>query len=215
MKILLLEDDTLLNELISERLGATHQITSCSDGEEALSLACANIYDLMLLDVDVPSLDGFSLLQSLRDANISTPAIFITAKTASKDLRKGFEIGANDYIKKPFDFDELEARIENIRKTYRIEESIELGKNAFIANKKIYKDKKELHMGAKELSILEYLAKNRARFVTYDEIASAIWCVDEAPSQATIRTYIKNIRHVLGHDSIAGERGLGWRYDGI
>ena len=215
MNILLLEDDQLLNELITERLLEKYSVTSFFDGEAAMQSLCKQKFDLLLLDVDVPSLDGFSLLELLRNASVTTPAIFITAKTTSKDLRRGFDIGGNDYIKKPFDFEELEARIDNIRKTYQIEARIELGSNAFLENKTIIMGGKRANISSKEASILTFLVTHKRRFVSYDELTNSVWSLDEAPSQATIRTYIKNLRHILGANAIASERGVGWRYDGI
>lgn len=215
MNILLLEDDQLLNELITERLLEKYSVASFFDGDDAMQCLCKQKFDLLLLDVDVPSLDGFSLLELLRNASITTPAIFITAKTTSKDLRRGFDIGGNDYIKKPFDFEELEARIDNIRKTYQIEARIELGLHSYLENRSVVIDDKRTSISSKEASILTFLVTHKRRFVSYDELANAVWSLDEAPSQATIRTYIKNLRHILGANAIASERGTGWRYDGI
>jgi len=215
VRILLLEDDLMLNELISERLSKKYTVASFTDGEKALNSVLKERYDLLLLDVDVPSINGFELLELLRTTNIITPAIFITAKTTSKDLKQGFEVGGNDYIKKPFDFEELEARIENIRKTYRIDLAIPLGENAQLKDRIIYANEKEIHIGAKESAVLGYLAKRKGTFVSCDELTSAVWSMEECPSQSTVRTYIKNLRHILGAASISTERGLGWRFDGV
>ena len=119
-KILLLEDDEVLSETLIELLEDEGlEVTHVLDGEMALDATFVGHFDLLLLDINVPFLNGFTLLGSLRDSGDTTPAIFITALTDIVSLSKGFEIGADDYIKKPFDFDELLVRIQALlRKAY-------------------------------------------------------------------------------------------------
>ncbi|HHS92226.1 MAG TPA: response regulator transcription factor, partial [Campylobacterales bacterium] len=123
MKILLLEDDLMLSEVIMEHLEAfEYQVTSVYDGLEAEDLLFEAKFDLLLLDVNVPHLDGFELLKNLRKAGDETPAIFITSMNSSKDVSEGFELGANDYLKKPFEMIELKARIDNLKRQFKIDE---------------------------------------------------------------------------------------------
>lgn len=212
MKILLLEDDPLLSELLNDRLSQIADVICVNDGEKALNIASSQKFDLWLLDVNVPKIDGFELLDSLRKAQDETPAIFITAKTATIDLKKGFNIGADDYIKKPFDFEELEARILRIVKSKSISKivisnSVELNGKELIVSGQIF------NLSQKEAAILTFLHKHKNSFVSYEKFCANLWTLDEYPSEATLRTYIKNLRKILGKDSINGVRGEGWRLE--
>ncbi len=145
LKILLLEDDLTLAETLIELLkDEGYELKWARDGESALELSFNMSFDLMLLDVNVPGIDGFATLKSLRDAAISCPAIFISSLDDISSLAKGFEVGANDYVKKPFDFDELLIRIQAlIRKNYNSHtDIIKLNEFSFYINKgELYKDK--------------------------------------------------------------------------
>jgi DNA-binding response OmpR family regulator len=113
MKILLMEDDEILNEIIhSMLLKKGYAVYSVYDGDEAEYLICEKSFDLLILDVNVPGVNGFDLLKNLRKDKISTPAIYITSLNDTEDLKEGFQSGCDDYIKKPFKFEELELRIK-------------------------------------------------------------------------------------------------------
>ena len=117
MKILLLEDDLILNEILEEHLiKQKHQITTTFSSNEAIKELYSETFDLLLLDVNVPDLNGFELLKELRDNNILTPTIFITSLNMVEDMQKGFDSGCDDYIKKPFELKELDIRINNIKR---------------------------------------------------------------------------------------------------
>ena len=140
MKILLLEDDLILNEIIEEYLlSQNHQIITVFTGIEAQDLVYSQKFDLLLLDVNVPELNGFVLLKDLRQKGIYTPAIFLTSLNQVNDIEKGFNSGCDDYLKKPFELKELDLRINNMKRLFNLE-SDELIK---ISND-IYLDKKNL-----------------------------------------------------------------------
>ncbi len=121
MKILLLEDDVILQEIIEEFLiEEGYSVESFFDGEKALDAIGVGIYDMLLLDVNVPNIDGFEILSYLREIGNTTPAIYITSLAGIADLKKGFDLGADDYLKKPFELEELNARIKHIVKIYRL-----------------------------------------------------------------------------------------------
>ena len=121
MKILLLEDDLILSEVIIEHLEYyNYQVISVFNGLEAEELIYREKFDLLLLDVNVPFLNGFELLKELRASNNKTPVIFITSMNTPQNVEEGFSLGANDYLKKPFEMIELKARIENIRRHFNI-----------------------------------------------------------------------------------------------
>jgi len=218
MKIFLLEDDILLNEIISEHLEAKeHEVKSVYDGEEAQDLLYANTYDLLLLDVNVPNINGFELLENLRENKIKTPAIFITSLDMIDDVEKGFKVGCNDYIKKPFELRELDLRIENIKNLFNIqpETVIKIGETVVFdtANHEITKDSQNITIAQKECEVLHYLIKNKNRFVSIEELSLNIWSYEESPLASTIRTYIKNLRKILGEDAILNTRGVGYRFN--
>ena len=122
MNILLLEDDVILNELMQEFLHElSYNVDVCFDGYEAEDLVYSNKYDLLILDVNVPNINGFDFLSNLRKNKNNTPAIFVTSMHTSKDMQKGFSSGADDYIKKPFELEELDIRINNIKRLYKID----------------------------------------------------------------------------------------------
>ena len=121
MKILLLGDDLILNEIIEEHLiSQKHEITTVFTGLEAQDLLYSQKFDLLLLDVNVPILNGFELLKELRQKEIYTPAIFLTSLNQVSDIEEGFKSGCDDYIKKPFELKELDIRINNIKRLFNI-----------------------------------------------------------------------------------------------
>jgi len=218
MKILLLEDDIILSEIIEEFLISLDYEVICSyDGLNASELVYEQSFDLMLLDVEVPSLDGFEFLKSLRDQNINTPAIYITSLNTSKDLQKGFDIGCDDYIKKPFELTELQARINNIKRLYKIDSDVvfefcDTIRYNFSKQTVLYEGT-EISLAQKELKILEYFIKNKNEVVSADELMVNIWGYEETPTNATIRTYIKNIRKVIGDEFIVTLKGIGYKLE--
>ncbi len=218
MKILLLEDDEILNEVISTFLiKKRHSVHSVYDGEEAQEVLCNKIFDLLLFDVNVPSINGFDLLTELRKNNINTPAIFITSLDDTMDLKKGFLSGCDDYIKKPFEFDELILRIENIKRLYKIEtnciEKISANCLYNFGNSLLKNYENEFTLSKKESQVLEYFIKNRQRTISIEELGLNIWTYDDKPSDSTIRTYIKNLRKMLDKDAITTIKGVGYNFN--
>lgn len=217
MKILLLEDDLILNEIITEFLESKNfDVTSTFDGEDALTQLYSNIYDLLLLDVNVPNMNGFELLGKLREEKITTPAIFITSLNQMDDLKTGFEVGCNDYIKKPFELQELELRINNIKKLFNIDASIlKLGENITLNTQELVLNNDGIihNLPQKEAKILIYLANHAEKIVTHDELISNVWGYEETPSSSTLRTYIKNLRKMLGEECIQTKKGVGYSFN--
>jgi len=218
MKILLLEDDLILSEVIVEHLEYhNYKVTPIYNGIEAENLLFEEKFDLLLLDVNVPLLNGFELLKSLRDSGNETPAIFITSMNSSKDVLEGFELGANDYLKKPFEMIELKARIDNIKRHFKIDDErmIEISKNISYDFSKyiLHLEHREERLSKKEGEFLSYFLHNRTKVISTDELMVNVWSYDTAPSSATIRTYIKNLRRLLGEESITTIRGVGYVFN--
>lgn len=218
MNILLLEDDTLLNEIIEEFLEELdYNIISKYDGQEALEAIYENKFDLLILDVNVPSLNGFDLLKSLKENQIDIPTIFITSLHTTKDMQEGFAVGADDYIKKPFHLSELELRINNIKRLRHIEDigltkvSDEISYNH--DKKTIITKEGEFSLSKTEAKVYEYFLKNRGKPISIEELSMNNWIYDEMPTATTIRTYIKNLRKILGKDSISTIKGIGYTLD--
>ena len=219
MKILLLEDDIILNELVEEfLLSLGHNITCEYDGMEALNTIDENSFDLLLLDVGTPSLSGFELLEQLRERKNNTPTIFITSLSDIKSLEKAFQIGCDDYIKKPFDLKELEIRINHLKvvKQIDIQDIVTINSKYKydFQNFTIIEDDKKTVLSQKESKILEYFIKNKNRTISFEEIINNIWKYDTTPSNATIRTYIKNLRKTLDEHIIVTVKGLGYKFEG-
>lgn len=216
MKVLLLEDDTLLNEIIEEFLEELdYEVVSVFDGQEALEVIYENSFDLLLLDVNVPSLNGFDLLKDLRVNLIDVPTIYITSLHTSRDMEKGFKAGADDYIKKPFHLSELKLRINNIKRLRQIENSglvklsIQISYN--YDTKFIIVEDTETHLSKTESKVFEYFIKNQKKSISIEEISLNNWIYDEIPTATTIRTYIKNLRKILGKDRITTMKSIGYK----
>ena len=135
-----------------------------------------------------------------------------------EDIEKGFKSGCDDYIKKPFALKELDLRIDNIKRLYNINNSsstqISTNITLDINNLLIKKEKEEIHITKKECDVLLYLINNKSKHVSIEELSLNIWSYEEAPLASTIRTYIKNLRKILGEEFIVNTRGVGYRFNG-
>ncbi|MCW0223097.1 response regulator transcription factor [Campylobacter lari] len=217
-QILLLEDDINLGEIVSEFLEEEgFVVTLVDNAQDAQDKAYEKNFDLWILDVKVPQGDGFSALKNLRQAGKYTPAIFMTSLNTTMDLEKGFESGCDDYIKKPFELQELKIRINAILKrsfSHKNEDYEDLG-NGFkfaLISQTLYHNDKPLSLPLKELKLLSLLLKNKGKFIDTACIFEEIWEYDQEPSELSLRAYVKNLRKILGKDSIVNQRGRGYCY---
>jgi len=213
MKILLMEDDLVLHEILIEHLiESGHDVTGCEDGEEAEELIFKESFDLLLLDVNVPHIDGFSLVESIRDNGIKTPAVFVTSLNTTKDLKRGYAVGGDEYIKKPFDMDELDVRLMQIQKVFNLKDDL-----VKLPDGKVFDPVTHQVDGTKlrkkESEILHYLLRNLNRAISAQELMDNLWAYDDVPSNATLRTYIKNLRQVLGKEVIVTVHGEGFKIE--
>ena len=215
MKILLLEDDVILQEIIEEFLVEQgYGVESYFDGEKALDAIGSGSYDMLLLDVNVPNIDGFEILSYLREIGNTTPAIYITSLAGMDDLKKGFDLGADDYLRKPFELEELNARIEHIVRLYKLQEEIEFDGMKFIPKAhQVFMDDKVIEMRQKEAQVLEYFIRNEGKIISCDEIIENIWDDEHIPTHATIRTYIKNLRKIFEKEYFDNIKGEGYRFN--
>lgn len=218
MKILLLEDDPILQDIMSEHLRElSYDVFACSDGEEALELIDEENFDLYIFDINVPLKSGLEVLKCAREYHKTTPTILITAYQDIEHLKAGFDSGCNDYIKKPFELEELDQRIVNIKNHFGIESQklIRLSSNIEfdLARHEVIKDGKVIRLAQKECQILNYFYNNRGRVISLDELIQNIWKFDDIPTDATLRVYIKNIRNIIGKDKIDTIRGFGYCFE--
>jgi len=215
MRILLLEDDVILQEIIEEFLVENgYDVETYFDGEKALDTIGAGSYDMLLLDVNVPSIDGFEILSYLREIGNTTPAIYITSLAGIDDLKKGFDLGADDYLKKPFELEELNARIDHIVRLYRLQEEIEFDGIKFIPKAhQIFVDDSVMEMRQKEAQVLEYFIRNTGKIISCNEIIENVWDDEHVPAHATIRTYIKNLRKMFNKEYFENIKGEGYRFN--
>ncbi|MFA7571742.1 MAG: response regulator transcription factor [Sulfurimonadaceae bacterium] len=217
MKILLLEDDLILSEIIEEHLiSRNFNVKTVYTYNEAQDVLYGEKFDILLLDVNVPGENSFTLLKELRQSCIKTPAIFITSLNMIEDVEKGFIAGCDDYIKKPFEFKELDIRLNNIQRLYNLcpSENIKISDEIFfnVNSLIITKNKQEIGITKKECEILHYLIKSN-KTVSMEELYSNVWAYEELPNSSTVRTYIKTLRKIIGKDRIINIKGIGYRFN--
>lgn len=215
MNILLLEDDTVLANVLVDFLEEEHSVTQTYSMQKARSLSEEKHFDLYIFDINLPDGNGIALLQELRDFKDTTPTIFITAFHDTKYLKAAFESGANDFIKKPFDLEELEQRISNIGRHFGLDTLIKLTQESVFDTKThtLTKNNITVHLTQKESEFLHFLYKNRHRVVSSEELLQALWEFEEMPSDDAIRTIVKNLRKQLGKEHILNVRGLGYTFE--
>ncbi|MEN4053631.1 response regulator transcription factor [Sulfurimonas sp. NWX79] len=215
MKILLLEDDTALAHILVDYLEDEYEVVQTYSVKKALTLTEEQKFDLYIFDINVADGDGISLLRELREFHDETPAIFITAFHDTKYLKSAFGAGANDFIKKPFDLDELGVRIENLKRHFGLASLVELGEGLVLDTKthSLTQEDKTVHLTQKESECLHYFYKNRHRIISSDELLQNFWEFDEMPSDDAIRTIVKNLRKHIGKEHIVNIRGEGYKFE--
>lgn len=219
MRILLLEDDIALNDLLNEHLiDKGYEVTLCKNGQEALEYLIDEKFDLALLDINTPILSGLEVLKTIRSEYKNlTPTIILTAYQDTKHLKESFENGVDDYIKKPFDLEELDQRILKLCRHFAIEQDdkIKIADNIFFEPNlcMIKKDEESISIAQKERDILRYFCTHKSRVISSEELLQNIWAYEEMPTDATIRVYIKNLREIVGKDKITTIRGIGYKFE--
>ena len=221
MRILIVEDETRIADFLQRGLRAEgHFCVVANDGETGLSLALEGDFDLILLDMMLPGIHGRDICQQLRMNKINTPLIILSAMDSLDDVIAGLRMGADDYMTKPFSFEELLARIETVmRRSTEIgndEESLAVGPLAFDRESLRFSvDGKEVKMTAKELAIIELLMSNPGTLFSRERILSNVWGLNMDPLTNVVDVYIGKLRKkidVEGEESmIETVRGLGYR----
>ena len=217
-KVLVLEDNELLLETYEDFLSLHNCYVSLANSVEvAYELCYKNRYDIYLLDVKLPTSSGFEFLKLLRDSGDNTPAIFITSYNDKESLKEGFISGADDYIKKPFDLDELWFRIvANISRTRGNNDKVIYINDDFTLNidrKNLTCKGREVVINLKDFELLHILLINRAQVVTKEMIEDKLWGTSGQANSGSIRVYVNNLKKILGKESISNIRGIGYRLE--
>ena len=218
MRILVVEDERDLNRIISKRLAAAgYTVDSCFNGADALDYLEAADYDAAIFDVMMPVLDGFSAVRRLRAQGDDTPVLFLTARDAVGDRVEGLDLGANDYLVKPFAFDELLARIRAM--TRRAAGS---STNVFTcgdlvldsAKHSVQRAGRAIELSAREFAVLEYLIRNKGAVLSRESIENNVWNYDWEGGTNVVDVYVSYLRRKIDADFdkklIHTVRGVGW-----
>ena len=221
MKLLVVEDERELRQSIAEGLRLSgYTVDTAADGEIAEELFFSGSYDLIVLDINLPKIDGFTLLQLIRRENKLVNVIMLTARTEIKDRVKGLDLGANDYLIKPFHFEELEARIRSLLRRKQLQEDTVLSAQRIsydMKSKTVTAEGKAIRLTAKELGILEYLLLNQGNYISQEELLEHVWDGDMNEFSNTVRVHVsalrRKLKESLGKNIIRNEIGKGYIID--
>ena len=217
-KLLLLEDDINLSETVEEFLSDEgYEVICVYDGISAEEKIYEQKFDLLLLDVNVPGLNGFELLKKVRNEGDETPAIYITSLNSTDDLSDGYESGCDDYIRKPFAMKELLLRIKTILRReffHKKENRVTIKKDIYydLDGNELIKDNEKVSLNNKEDRLLRLFLKYQNQIISHEKIYETLWDYDETYSDSALRTYIKNLRKILGKESIESIKKLGYKF---
>ncbi|MFD0769888.1 response regulator transcription factor [Bacillus sp. CGMCC 1.60114] len=218
MRLLVVEDHPPLLESITQILRNEFEVDTAKNGEEGLFLALQNIYDAILLDVMLPEMDGFEVIQRIRSENIQTPVLFLTAKDSLEDRVKGLDFGGDDYLVKPFQAPELQARIRALLRrsgSLTTNQTIQYrGIELFGKEKDIQVDEASIKLTLKQYELLEYLIQNSGKILMREQIFDRVWGFDSDTTVAIVEVYVHHLRKKLEpfgyHKDIQTVRGIGY-----
>ena len=218
MRILVAEDEKDMNRLISRALEKEgYGVDSCYDGEEAMEYLESADYDGAVLDIMMPKKDGYQIVKELRQKGDDTPVIFLTARDSIADRVKGLDLGADDYLIKPFDFDELLARIRVMtrRKTGQKTSTMIIGDLIIdTASQQVSRGGRNIELSAREYAILKYMALNKGRVLSREQIEDHVWNFDYEGGSNVVDVYISYLRKKIDGSSdeklIHTAWGRGW-----
>jgi len=221
MRLLICEDEEdILNGLAKGLRKLNYYVDTAMDGEEALSLYFESEYDLIILDLNMPKLDGLEVLKTIREDNAESKVIILSARDTLNDKVLGLDLGANDYLIKPFHFDELEARIRSLLRRKQVQEDSTISAFGLIFDTKTKTasvNDERIKLTVKETGILEYLLLNQGRYVLQEELLEHVWESDMNEFSNTVRVHVYGLRNklkdALGKNIIRNEIGRGYIID--
>jgi DNA-binding response OmpR family regulator len=224
MHILVVEDERRLGVLLRRVLmEERHAVDVVQDGQEGLDLASSDTYDLVVLDVMLPGMNGFEVCSQLRADGIHTPVLMLTARDAVQDRVTGLNVGADDYLVKPFAMEELLARVQALLR--RREQSVDMGQELRVADltldlmrHEVRRGDRNIDLTAKEFALLEYLMRNPGQVLTRTQITDRVWRYDLDALSNVVDTYIHYLRDKVdrgfGRSLIKTVRGVGYKIEG-
>lgn len=223
IKILYVEDELFLGKIVRETLESRgFEVVMESDGEKATPAFKKLNPDICILDIMLPNKDGFTIADEIRDLNEEVPIIFLTAKTQTEDVVKGFNMGANDYIRKPFSMEELIARIQNLlrnkgEQSTKVQgDKVDIGKYNFQLNRQVLSNGSEdRKLSYRESELLKLLYENRDRIIDRKDILNLLWGNDSFFNSRNLDVYITKLRSYLREDpslEIITIKGIGYRF---
>lgn len=222
MRLLVVEDEQSLREDITKKLQHSgYEVDACGDGETASEYLVVEYYDLVLLDLNLPKIDGMTILRNFRKENQETPVLILSARSEINDKVEGLDAGANDYLSKPFHLAELEARIRSLTRRQFIQRDVCLrcGKITYDTKSRIATvDGVAINLTRKETGVLEYLMLHQGRPISQEELIEHVWDSSVDSFSNSIRVHIsalrKKLRAVLGYDPIRNRIGEGYEIEG-
>ena len=222
MRLLIVEDEKQICDMVAKSLyAAGYEVDTCYDGKEALECILSENYDLIVLDLNLPGMDGMELLKELRKYNDETKVLILSARGQIADKVEGLDAGANDYMEKPFHLQELEARIRSLTRRRFIQNDICLecaGVRFDTRERAAYVGEEKITLTRKENGILEYLLLNQGRPVSQEELIEHVWDANVDSLTSSIRVHMSSLRKklkaALGYDPIVNKIGEGYRIGG-
>ncbi len=213
MKILLLEDEVMLNESILEYLeNIGHSVDTFYDGHNAFTKMQDSSYDMLILDINVPGIDGLTLLEKMHELKIHTPAIYISALVDIEDISRAYDLGCHDYLKKPFHLKELSLRLDRINIASELPRvHLRLSKN-YSYNQEhstLFFNNEAQSLTKRQSQIIDLLARNRSRVVDFEQFSNYIWN-EQVVDDATIRAEVNRLKKTLKEEIIINIRGMGY-----
>ena len=217
-RILIAEDEVRISSFLEKGLRASGLTTMVvGDGVTALTLASSGEFDLMILDIGLPQLDGFTVLQALRGASSTLPVIILTARDGVEDTVAGLRGGADDYMAKPFRFDELLARVQLRLRTPTSAQPTVLSHDGItldLRTRRLHLDGTVADLTAREFALAEIFLSNPGQVLSREQLLSRVWGYDYDPGSNIVETYVRYLRRKLGADRIETVRGMGYRLRG-
>ena len=225
MRILVVEDEEAIADIIATKLrGEKYEVDTSFDGEDGLYNAMTNIYDLIILDIMLPKMNGIEILKELKENNINAKVIMLTAKSGLDDKLKGFDTGANDYVTKPFHIEELIARVnvqlrtKGNNKVKDILEYSDLSLNIRTSTLTCLETGESINIPYREFLLLEYFMNNREQIVAKEQIYDKVWGIDNDYESNNLEAYLSFLRKklkVIGSKvNIKAVRNLGYKMEG-
>ena len=216
-RILIVEDEPRIAAFVSRGLEAAgYETLVVEDGPEGLEAALRGDADLVLLDVGLPTMDGVELLRELRGRGSAVPVIMLTARSSTRDTVTGLDAGANDYVPKPFTFEELLARVRSRLRESVPQPGVSISHGEVVLDilaRRATVNGREIDLSAREFSLAEQFLRNPGRVLSREQLLSRVWGLDFDPGSNVVDVYVRYLRGKLGADHIVTVRGAGYRWE--